>query len=49
MADAGKEDLIAREGTVLAAYLDLGADEGTLNKILNKPLADVLKGFSKDV
>lgn len=49
MADAGKEDLIAREGTVLAAYLDLGADEGTLNKILNKPLADVLKGFSKNV
>ena len=49
MADAGKDDLVAREGTVLAAYLDLGADEGTLNKILNEPLAGILKGFSKDV
>ena len=49
MADAGKDDLVAREGTVLAAYLNLGADEGTLNKILNEPLADILKGFSKDV
>jgi hypothetical protein len=49
MADAGKDDLVAREGTVLAAYLDLGADEGTLNKILNEPLSGILKGFSKDV
>ena len=49
MADAGKDDLIAREGTVLAAYLNLGADEGTLSKILNAPLAGILKGFSKDV
>lgn len=48
MADAGKDDLIAREGTVLAAYLDLGADEGTLGKIVNEPLAGILKGFSKD-
>ena len=49
MADAGKDDLIAREGTVLAAYINLGADEGTLSKILNAPLADILKGFSNDV
>lgn len=49
MADAGKDDLITREGTVLAAYLNVGADEGTLSKILNKPLADILKGFAKDV
>ena len=45
MADAGKDDLIAREGTVLAAYLDLGADEGTLGKIVNEPLAGILKGL----
>ena len=49
MADAGKDDLIAREGTVLAAYLNLGADAGTLNKILNEPVAGILKGLSKDV
>ena len=49
MADAGKDDLIARDGTVLAAYLDLGADEGTLAKILNEPVAGILKGFSKGV
>ena len=49
MADAGKDDLIAREGTVLAAYLNLGADAGTLNKILNEPVAGILKGLSKEV
>ena len=49
MADAGKDDLIAREGTVLAAYLNLGADADTLNKILNEPVAGILKGLSKDV
>jgi hypothetical protein len=49
MADAGKDDLVAREGTVLATYLNLGTDEGTLSKILNAPLAGILKGFSKDV
>ena len=49
MADAGKDDLIAREGTVLAAYLNIGADAGTLNKILNEPVAGILKGLSKDV
>lgn len=49
MADAGKDDLIAREGTVLAAYLNLGADEGTLAKVLNEPIAGILKGFSDGV
>ena len=49
MADAGKDDLVAREGTVLAAYINLGADEGTLGKILNEPLAGILKGLSKDI
>ena len=49
MADAGKDDLIAREGTVLAAYVNLGTFEGTLKKILNEPLAGILNGFSKDV
>lgn len=49
MADAGKDDLIAREGTVLAAYLNLGADEGILPKVINDPMAGILKGFAKDV
>lgn len=49
MADAGRDDLIAREGTVLAAYLNLGADAGTLSKILNEPVAGILKGLSKEV
>lgn len=49
MADAGKDDLIAREGTVLAAYLNPGIDDGVLQKTLNEPLADIIKGFSAGV
>ena len=49
MADAGKDDLIAREGTVMAAYLNIGLDKGTLANILNEPLAGLLRGLSKDV
>lgn len=49
MADAGKDDLIAREGTLLAAYLNLGLDKGTLEKILNEPLAGLLDGMSEGV
>ena len=49
MADAGKDDLMAREGTVLAAYLNLGADDGTLPRILNEPVAGILKGFAEGV
>ena len=49
MTDAGKDDLIAREGTVLAAYLNLGMDKGTLAKVLNEPLDGLLKGLAEDV
>lgn len=49
MADAGKDDLIAREGTLLAAYLNLGLDKGVLAKILNEPLASLLDGLSEGV
>ena len=48
MADAGKDDLIAREGTLLAAYLNLGHDKGTLASILNEPLAGLLKDITDD-
>jgi hypothetical protein len=49
MADAGKDDLIAREGTLLAAYLNLSQDKGTLAKILNEPLTGLLEGVSEGV
>lgn len=49
MADAGKDDLIVREGTVLAAYLNLGLDKGTLADVLNEPLAGLLRSISNDV
>ena len=48
MADAGKDDLIAREGTLLAAYLNLSQDKGTLASVLNEPLAGLLKELSQD-
>lgn len=48
MADAGKDDLIAREGTLLAAYLNLGQDKGYLASVLNEPLADLLKDMADD-
>ena len=48
MADAGKDDLLARESTLLAAYLNLGLDAGTLSAVLNEPLAGLLKGIAED-
>ena len=48
MADAGKDDLLAREGTLLAAYLNIGQDKGTLASVLNEPLAGLLKDIADD-
>lgn len=48
MADAGKDDLLAREGTLLVAYLNIGQDKGTLASVLNEPLAGLLKDIADD-
>lgn len=49
MTDAGKSDMMAREGTVLAAYLNLGLDNGTLANILNEPLAGLFESLAENV
>lgn len=46
MADAGRDDLLARDGTVLAAYLDAGADQGLISKVLCAPVDGIVKELS---